>query len=83
MGTITGRVVNVNPDKGLMAVETSSGVTVLELLGPFEIEEGDCISGNLHSDETEICMNLTRSESLDIRVESTSCSESCVIRLMS
>ncbi len=82
MDTI-GRVVNVNPDKGLIAVETSSGVTVLELLGRFDVEEGDCVSGNLTSGETEICMNLTRSKSLDIRVESASCSESCVIRLMS
>lgn len=70
MQMLQGIVKLVNPRRGMIAVETEDGgYTVFELLGGYEIELGDVISGNLESLGREKFTNIRNRQTLDVFVE--------------
>lgn len=55
-----GRVISINPHKGFIAIKTDGGITVVELLGGYEVEVEDIISGDLESHGGETLFNETQ-----------------------
>lgn len=76
-------VIAINTKKGFVAVSTENGITVFELLGGYEVEIGDVISGNLDSLGGETFINETQSEEMDVYVQGIRCTESNARQLMS
>ena len=69
-----GIVKGINNRKGFIAVETDSGeYAVLELLGGYDVEIGDVISGPLESLGEEEVINLTQSEEMDVFIQEIYC----------
>lgn len=68
------KVIAINHKKDVVAVATANGITVFELLGGYEVELGDVISGRLESLGSEIFRNETRQENLDVYVQGIHCS---------
>ena len=76
------KVIAVNYHKGFVAVETDGGITVFELLGGYNIQIGDIISGNLESEGSEIFMNETQKEKMDVFVQGIYCTPQNASQLM-
>ena len=75
-------VITINHKKGVVAVETANGITVFELLGGYEVELGDIISGRLESLGSETFRNETKQENLDVYVQGIHCSPQIAKQLM-
>lgn len=75
-------VIAINNKKSVVAVETANGITVFELLGGYEVELGDVISGRLENLGGETFRNETRRESLDVYVQGIHCSPQNARQLM-
>lgn len=69
-----GKVIGINSRKGLVAVDTTDGITIFELLGGYEINIGDTISGNLDTHEGETLYNKSQNEAIDVYIEAIHCS---------
>ncbi|WP_457571530.1 hypothetical protein [Desulfovulcanus sp.] len=67
-----GIVRAINPRKGMVAVETSLGYSILELLGD-DVEIGDIISGNLDSLGSETVRNETQMENIEVFIQDCHC----------
>ena len=78
-----GTVTAVNYRIGFVAVETDGGITVFELLGEYEIEKDDIISGDLESLGGEIFLNETQDEEMDVYVQGIHCTPVNAQQLMS
>lgn len=76
------KVIDINNKRGFVAVETANGITVFELLGLYEVELGDIISGNLESLGDRTFRNETRQESLKVYVQGIHCSPQNARQLM-
>lgn len=73
----------INPSRGWAAVKIDSGYTVFEILeGPFAIELGDEISGDLESHGGETLKNITKSEAMNVYIQGIMCSREHAISLM-
>ncbi len=68
-----GHVIAVNARKGFVAVSTDDGITVFELLGGYEVEIDDVISGNLDSLGGESFKNETKLEDMEVYVQGIHC----------
>jgi len=70
-----GKVRAINHKKGLIAVETSSGdLSLIELLGGYEVEIDDVISGSLESLGCEEVINKTQDEEMSVVIQDCHCS---------
>ncbi len=77
-----GEVILINYQKGFIAIQTDYGVSVVELLGSYDVEIGDIISGNLDDCGGEDLFNITQDEEMDTYIQATGCSQSCIQELM-
>lgn len=78
-----GTIKAINQDKGLIAVETNSGeYSVIELIGGYNVEIDDIISGVLESLGRKTVMNETQSEEIDVFIQHCHCSAQRVRQLM-
>lgn len=68
-----GRVVGINPSKGYIAVDTSTGITVMELLGGYDVDPDDIISGDLEALGSEVVLNETQAEKMDVFIQGVHC----------
>ena len=76
------RVVGVNPRKGLVAVQTDTGITVFELLGGYEVSVGDSIRGDFETHGGETYFNITTGDEMDVFVQGIHCSPDVARRMM-
>jgi hypothetical protein len=72
----------VNPRKGFVAVQTSNGITVFELLGGYEVNVGDKIRGDFDALGGETYYNVTESEEMDVFVQGIHCSPDSARQMM-
>ena len=80
---MTGKVRAINQQKGFIAVETDSNeFSVFELLGGYDVEIGDVISGDLKSLGGETVINKTQSEEMDVFIQDCHCDAQRVRQLM-
>lgn len=78
-----GTVIGVNPRIGFIAIRTEEGdLTVAELLGGYEVEPEDEISGDLNALGGETFYNNTQNEEMDVYVQGVYCSVSHARMLM-
>jgi len=71
-----GNVISMNQQKGLYAVQTDLGTTVFEILGGYDIEMDDLISGNQDTHAGEILTNVTQGEKMDVFIQGIHCTPS-------
>lgn len=65
-----GTVVHFDQRTGLVAIRDSNeSITLAEVLGGYDIENGNIISGNLHSYGGEDFFNKTTNEYISVYVE--------------
>lgn len=65
-----GKIVHVEHRIGWIAIRDERGtITIAEIIGGYDVEKGHIISGNLHSLGSEVFLNLTTSEEMDVMVE--------------
>lgn len=64
-----GTVINIDYQKGFVYVDTGCSYTTVELLGGYEINIGDVITGNLHSLGREKLKNISTGEVLDVFIQ--------------
>ena len=78
-----GKVRAINNQKGFIAVETDSNeFSVIELLGGYEVEIGDVISGDLETLGGEEVINKTQDEEMDVFIQDCHCDVRRVRQLM-
>lgn len=75
-------VIGINPRKSFVAVKTDAGITVFELLGGYDVELGDMISGNLEALGGETFFNETQQEEMEVYVQGIYCTEPNARQLM-
>ena len=78
-----GTVIGINANKGLVAVSTNYGITVLELLDGSDISINDVITGNLDSHGDETFLNETQSQEMEVYVDAVHCDKTTAKSLMS
>lgn len=65
-----GLIVHVEHRIGWIAIRDERGeITIAEVLGGYNVEQGLVISGNLHTHGGEVFLNQTTSERMDVVVE--------------
>lgn len=65
-----GKIVLLNPKRGMVTALTENGeYTSFEILGGYDVEIGDVISGNLESLGGETFYNQTKKEKFEVFVE--------------
>lgn len=70
-----GTVVLVNPKNRFFAVEVDGGdYAVVEMLGGYDVEVGDVLSGNLHSVAGADLYNETQRETQSVFIQDFHCS---------
>jgi hypothetical protein len=79
---MNGRVVGINCNKGFIAIDTGSGISVVELLGGYDVEMGDKISGDLEALGGESLYNISQQEEMDTYIQGVGCSRESANRLM-
>lgn len=62
-------VVSKFQKNGLIEVQTDSFVSIIELIGGYNIEIGDEIEGNLDSLGGEEIYNLSQDENMDVFIQ--------------
>ena len=77
-----GTVIAVNQQKGFIAVQLDGGITVIELLGGYEVSVGDIICGNLEDHGGETLRNVTENEDMDAYIQGVHCSPQNAKNLM-
>ena len=77
-----GTVISVNQRKGFVAARTDHGITVIELLGGYEVEVGDVLTGDLDTHGGEKLRNETKSETMDVYIQAIHCSPASAQDLM-
>jgi len=77
-----GRVIGVNRKTAFVAVTTDGGITVFELLGGYEIENDDIVSGELENHGGEIILNVTRQEKMDVFIQGVHCTHEFAQKLL-
>jgi hypothetical protein len=80
---VKGKVVGINTRKGFVAVDAANGITVLELLGSYEVEMEDIISGALESLGGETVRNETQNETMEVYIQGVHCTIANANSLMS
>lgn len=68
-----GIVVGINLKRGLIAVDVDGDYTIVELLGGYDVNVGDAITGNLHNLGGEILINRTSGEKMDTFIQDYGC----------
>lgn len=68
-----GQVISINPKRGYIAVNTNDGISVVELLGAYDVEAGDGIFGLLNSLGSETLKNTTKQEDMDVYIQGVGC----------
>lgn len=72
-----GTVTLINPKRGFFVVEVDPGdYTVIEILGEYNLEVGDIISGSLDSHGGEDLKNETQGETMSVFIQGVHCSAS-------
>jgi hypothetical protein len=67
---IRGKIALISSDRGFVGVQTENGdYSVIELLGGYDVELGDEVTGDFHSYAGESIKNITQSETMDVSVE--------------
>lgn len=65
-----GIVIAVNSVRGMVVVETDEGsYSAIELIGGYDVELGDILSGNLETEGAETIRNVSQSERMDAYVQ--------------
>ncbi len=79
-----GTVVLINRSRGMAALVTASGEhTSFEILGPYDIDPGDILTGDLESLGEETWNNETKLEEIDVFVEDIYGSKQVALRIIS
>ncbi len=78
-----GIVKLLNPKRGMAAIETSNGYTVFEILGDYDVEIGDEISGDLDAHGGETFKNISKEEDIEVYVEAIQATEQNARQLIS
>lgn len=78
-----GRVIGINNRKGFIAVDTGNGITVIELLGGYEVDMDDTVSGDLEAHGGETIINETQNESMEVFIQGVHCTPENAKFLMS
>lgn len=73
----------LNPNRGMAVVETDYRYTVFEVLGDYDIEIGNKISGELDAHGGETFKNLTKNERFEVYVEAIQATEQNARQLIS
>ncbi|HGN0867346.1 TPA: hypothetical protein ACKROV_000556 [Providencia alcalifaciens] len=70
MSNLKGVIVHIERRIGWIAIRDEFGeITIAELLGGYDVEKGNVITGNLHSEGGETFYNHSTDEELDVYVE--------------
>ncbi|EJD6474877.1 hypothetical protein ACUBYX_002157 [Providencia rettgeri] len=70
MSNLKGVIVHIEHRIGWVAIRDEIGeITIAELIGGYDVEKGNIITGNLHSEGGETFYNLSTDEELDVYVE--------------
>lgn len=78
-----GVVVHVENRIGWIAIRDEGGeITLAELIGGYDVEKGNVISGNLHSLGTESFYNHSTDEALDVFVQEIHASDQQALNLI-
>lgn len=77
-----GHVMDVNPRKGFVAIQTDDGITVMELLGGYDVDLEDIITGEFENHGGEIVHNLTKGEDMSVYIQSVHCTPNSARTLM-
>ena len=77
-----GTVIDINMNKGFIAIQTDNGITVAELIGGYQVELDDEISGNLDALGGEELFNITHDEKMDVFIQAIYCSDKNARELM-
>lgn len=80
---MSGIVKMLNSKRGMAAIETNSGYTVFEILGDYDVEIGDEISGDLDSHGGETFKNISKEEHIEVYVEAIQATEQNARQLIS
>ena len=79
---MNGQITFINQRRGMAAVLTSNGgFTVIELLGGYDVQIGDVVSGDLESHGGETIYNNTQMESMDVYIQGIHCTKQNAINL--
>jgi hypothetical protein len=69
---IKGKIAIINKNNGLIAVQTEQGdYSVMGLIGGYDVELGDEVTGDLRSSSGESIENLTQYETMDVSIEAS------------
>jgi hypothetical protein len=63
-----GIVCNIQKN-GFIEIQTGTYISVVELLGGYDIEIGDEIKGNLESLGGEVLFNISQDEEMDVFIQ--------------
>ena len=77
-----GRVIGQNLQKGMIAVLTDGGISVMELIGGYEVELEDEIVGDLESHGGEVVENRSQGQEMDVSIEGVHCTRDNAMHLM-
>ena len=77
-----GSVIAVNPRKGFFAVLMDNGITVIELLGGYDVERDDVISGPLETHGSNTVRNVTQGKDMRVFIQGVWCTPQNAKQLM-
>ena len=62
-------VIALNSVRGMVVVETDEGsYSAIELIGGYDVELGDILSGNLETEGSKNIRNVSQAEEMDVYV---------------
>ena len=77
-----GRVIRINPKIDFVAVDTEGSITFFELLGEYEIEIDDIISGDLEAHAGKTLLNISKHEKMDVYIQGVQCTPQFARKLL-
>ncbi|KIS45242.1 MULTISPECIES: hypothetical protein [Kosakonia] len=78
-----GTVVHHEHRIGFLVIRDDKGEFALaELLGNYDVEMGDIVSGNLHTNGKETLFNQTQNEAMEVSVKGYGLSEQDAISML-
>ncbi|AMO49071.1 hypothetical protein GA0061071_111131 [Kosakonia oryzendophytica] len=78
-----GTVVHHEHRIGFIVIRDEKGeFTIAELLGKYDVEMGDVVSGNLHASGDEALFNQTQDEAMEVSIKGHGLSEQDAISML-
>lgn len=73
----------LNLSRGMLAVETNNGYTIIEILDSSIPELGDILSGDLDSLGSETLINISKNEVIDTYIQDIYATKEAAIKTIS